>query len=144
MGDVDESLPVPDVGRVDRGVEEIEGYPLLDKRISFVVPERAWIGQAAVDLYQSIEAVEIRRAAECYENVRVAVCRGAPFLVLHPIGTVCEMAQVGEHLGVTGKLAIRANFKVEKRLWCLDGLGQTEMGNDGQTNYNKEDDPDLR
>ena len=114
VGDLDDRLPVPDLVRMDRGVEEVERDAFPGQRLRFRLRQAAGVGEPMVDGDQPVEPVQVRLRAQGDEDVRVAVRRRPPLLVPHAVRPVGEVAQIFEDPGVTGQLAVGADFEAEE------------------------------
>ena len=116
MDDGDDRLAVRDLGRVNRGVDQIERLALGGELLRFGVRQPARIGQPPVDLDQPIELRQVLRRADTQQRVRVPHRRLAELLVLHAVCRLCDQLEVLEDLRIAGELAVGSRLEAEELL----------------------------
>ena len=139
MDDVDDRLAVRDFRGVNGRVDQVERLAFRGELLRFRVRQPARIGQAAVDLHQSIEPRQVLRRADAQHRIAVAHRRLADLLVLHAIGGLGDGLEVLEDLRVAGELAVAADLEAEVLIRMWNGLlsrhpsgrqGQQRQGDD--------------
>ncbi len=140
VDDVDDRLTVRDLGRVDGGVEQIEGLAFGRQLLRLAVGQPARIGEPAVDGDQPVEAGQVLRRADPQQRVVVAQRRLAEHLELDAVGLFGQQREVLEDLRIRRQLAVSADLEAEEllrrrhRLRASEGWRQQEdhQRQDGQ------------
>ena len=122
MGDLDDGLAVSHLGRVNRGVEEIERHAFPCQGARGFVREAARVGELVVDVDEPLEPVEVGFRAEGHQHVGMAVRRRPARLIQHAVRVRRQVLHVVEHLRVAGQLAVGADLEAEVLGGRLDGL----------------------
>ena len=106
VDDVDDGLTVRDFGRVNRGVDQVEGLAFGDELLRFRIRQAARVREAPVDLDEAVELRQVLRRADAQQREAVAHRGLADLLVLHAIGLLRERLEVLEDLRIPGQLAV--------------------------------------
>ncbi len=122
VDDVDDRLAVADLGRVNRGVDEVERLAFGGQLLGFGLRQAARIGEAPVDLDEPIELREVLRRADAQQRIAVPHRRLAELLVLDAVGLLREQLEVLEDLRIARQLAVGADLETEILIRMWDGL----------------------
>jgi hypothetical protein len=116
-------LAVSDLGRMNGGVEEVERPALVDERLRLVLGEPTRVGEAVLDLDETVEMTQVLGRAHRDENVVVSHRRLAQLFEQDPIGIGRDVLQVIDDARIGCHLPVGPEPEPEKPLGSLDGLG---------------------